>query len=202
MVVVRSDPRTVDKLVWMVICQAAQGIGTKAVSQLRRHRTAGECVVDVHGLSCHRDPARDTLAVTVRAKSRSERSIRRQRHALHDEPLPLTDALHLDPGYMAFLEEAAVIIMRGFAGSYRRSSASLDQDIRSGRTSLAPVNPMERRLEALHAIQRGDDRRYFSFNAEVLWPRQFTRCAPGRRNQDQNSKAVNRDPRKSKSVTT
>ena len=33
---------------------------------------------------------------------------------------------------------------------------------------LAPVNAIERRLEAVDAIQRGGNRRYFSFSASVL----------------------------------
>ena len=59
---------------------------------------------------------------------------------------------------------------------------------------------MERRLEAIHAIQHGGDRRYFSFSADVLASLSNCDAQRGRANQDQNSKAVNPYPQKSKSA--
>jgi hypothetical protein len=118
-------------------------------------------------------------------------------YALHDEPLPLVDTLHLDPGYMAFLRDAG----RHHHARVRRISmavsASLDKDIRSGQDVLAPVNAIERRLEAVRAIHRGGERRYFNFSAAVLSNLANAGADPVKPDQDQNSKAVDHCPQNS-----
>jgi len=121
-------------------------------------------------------------------------------YALHDEPLPLADALHLDPGYMAFLGDAANHHHARVRRVIAAVSASLDEDIRAGQDVLAPVNAMVRRLDAIHAIQHRGDRRYFSFSADVLARLSNRAGQRGRADQDQNSKAVKPYPQKSKSV--
>lgn len=202
-VVVVHDPilEPVDKLVWMVICQAAQATGTRAVLP---------SYADIARLAKVSSTSTFSRAIAILRATRWLSLCARNReangrfggnvYALHDEPLPLADALHLDPGYMAFLEEAAGHHHARVRRVVQAVSTSLDQDIRSGKDVLAPVNPMERRLEALHAIQRGGDRRYFSFNAEVIAGLANSGLRRDENNQDQNSKAVNRDPQKSKSV--
>jgi hypothetical protein len=52
----------------------------------------------------------------------------------------------------------------------------------------------------MHAMQRGGDRRYFSFDAAVIAGLSNSGVHRDGSNQDQNSKAVNPDPQKSKSV--
>ena len=202
-VVVVHDPilEPVDKLVWMVICQAAQATGTKAVfpsyTDIARLANVSSTSTVSRAIAILR--ATRWLSLCARNREANGR-FGGNVYALHDEPLPLADALHLDPGYMAFLEEAAGHHHGGVRRVVQAVSTSLDQDIRSGKDVLAPVNPMERRLEALHAIQRGGDRRYFSFNAEVIAGLANSGLRRDESNQDQNSKAVNRDPQKSKSV--
>ena len=202
-VVVVHDPilEPVDKLVWMVICQAAQGMGTKATfpsyADIARLANVSSTSTVSRAIAILR--ATRWLSLCARNREANGR-FGGNVYALHDEPLPLADALHLDPGYMAFLDEAAGHHHARVRRVVQAVSTSLDQDIRSGKDVLAPVNPMERRLEALHAIQRGGDRRYFSFNAEVIAGLANSGVRRGESNQDQNSKAVNRDPRKSKSV--
>lgn len=202
-VVVVHDPilEPVDKLVWMVICQAAQATGTRAVfpsyADIARLANVSSTSTVSRAIAILR--ATRWLSLCARNREANGR-FGGNVYALHDEPLPLADALHLDPGYMAFLEEAAGHHHARVRRVVQAVSTSLDQDIRSGKDVLAPVNPMERRLEALHAIQRGGDRRYFSFNAEVIAGLANSGVRRGESNQDQNSKAVNRDPRKSKSV--
>ena len=202
-VVVVHDPilEPVDKLVWMVICQAAQATGTKAVfpsyTDIARLANVSSTSTVSRAISILR--ATRWLSLCPRNREANGR-FGGNVYALHDEPLPLADALHLDPGYMAFLDEAAGHHHARVRRVVQAVSTSLDQDIRSGKDVLAPVNPMERRLEALHAIQRGGDRRYFSFNAEVIAGLANSGVRRDGSNQDQNSKAVKRDPRKSKSV--
>ena len=201
--VVVHDPilEPVDKLVWMVICQAAQATGTKAVfpsyTDIARLANVSSTSTVSRAIAILR--ATRWLSLCARNRETNGR-FGGNVYALHDEPLPLADALHLDPGYMAFLEEAAGHHHARVRRVVQAVSTSLDQDIRSGKDVLAPVNPMERRLEALHAIQRGGDRRYFSFNAEVIAGLANSGLRRDESNQDQNSKAVNRDTQKSKSV--
>ena len=202
-VVVVHDPilEPVDKLVWMVICQAAQATGTKAVfpsySDIARLANVSSTSTVSRAIAILR--ATRWLSLCARNREANGR-FSGNVYALHDEPLPLADALHLDPGYMAFLDEAAGHHHARVRRVVQAVSTSLDQDIRSGKDVLAPVNPMERRLEALHAIQRGGDRRYFSFNAEVIAGLANSGVRRDGSNQDQNSKAVKPGPQKSKSV--
>lgn len=202
-VVVVHDPilEPVDKLVWMVICQAAQGMGTKATfpsyADIARLANVSSTSTVSRAIAILR--ATRWLSLCARNREANGR-FGGNVYALHDEPLPLADALHLDPGYMAFLEEAAGHHHARVRRVVQAVSTSLDQDIRSGKDVLAPVNPMERRLEALHAIARGGDRRYFSFNAEVIAGLANSGVRRGGSNQDQNSKAVKPDPQKSKSA--
>lgn len=202
-VVVVHDPilEPVDKLVWMVICQAAQATGTKAVfpsySDIARLANVSSTSTVSRAIAILR--ATRWLSLCARNREANGR-FSGNVYALHDEPLPLADALHLDPGYMAFLKEAAGHHHARVRRVVQAVSTSLDQDIRSGTDVLAPVNPMERRLEALHAIQRGGDRRYFSFNAEVIVGLANSSLRRDESNRDQNSKAVKPGPQKSKSV--
>jgi len=202
-VVVVHDPilEPVDKLVWMVICQAAQATGTRAVfpsyADIARLANVSSTSTVSRAISILR--ATRWLSLCARNREANGR-FGGNVYALHDEPLPLADALHLDPGYMAFLDEAAGHHHARVRRVVQAVSTSLDQDIRSGKDVLAPVNPMERRLEALHAIQRGGDRRYFSFNAEVIAGLANSGVRRDESNQDQNSKAVKPGPQKSKSV--
>lgn len=202
-VVVVHDPilEPVDKLVWMVICQAAQATGTRAVfpsyADIARLANVSSTSTVSRAISILR--ATRWLSLCARNREANGR-FGGNVYALHDEPLPLADALHLDPGYMAFLDEAAGHHHARVRRVVQAVSTSLDQDIRSGKDVLAPINPMERRLEALHAIQRGGDRRYFSFNAEVIAGLANSGVRRDESSQDQNSKAVTRDPQKSKSV--
>ena len=202
-VVVVHDPilEPVDKLVWMVICQAAQATGTRAVfpsyADIARLANVSSTSTVSRAIAILR--ATRWLSLCARNREANGR-FGGNVYALHDEPLPLADALHLDPGYMAFLDEAAGHHHARVRRVVQAVSTSLDQDIRSGKDVLAPVNPMERRLEALHAIQRGGDRRYFSFNAEVIAGLANSGVRRDESNQHQNSKAVKPDPQKSKSV--
>ncbi len=69
-------------------------------------------------------------------------------YALHDEPLPLADALHLDTHYMTFLGQA-----HGHGHARVRAVAqgvldSIDEDIQTGQDVCRQEHPIERRLES------------------------------------------------------
>jgi hypothetical protein len=201
--VVVQDPvlEPVDKLVWMVICQSGRGSGTKAVFPSYADIARLANVSSTSTVSRAIAILRATRWLSLCARSReADGRFGGNVYALHDEPLPLADALHLDPGYMAFLEDAANHHHARVRRVVAAVSKSLDEDIQSGKDVLAPVNPMERRLEAIHAIQRGGNRRYFSFNADVLASLANSGAQRDRRDQDQNSKTVKPGPQKSKSV--
>jgi hypothetical protein len=199
-----QDPvlEPVDKLVWMVICQSGRGTGINTVFPSYEDIARMANVSSTSTVSRAIAILRVTRWLSLCARSRDAGGrFRGNVYALHDEPLPLADALHLDPGYMAFLKDAwhhHHARVRQIAAAV---SESLDEDIRAGRDVLAPENPIERRLEAVRALCRdGGERRYFSFSASVLARLANSGADRERRGQDQNSKAVVARPQKSKSA--
>lgn len=198
--VVVQDPvlEPVDKLVWMVICQAGQVSGVRpdfpSYTDIARLANVSSTSTVSRAIAILR--ATRWLSLCARSRSSNGRYAGNV-YALHDEPLPLSDALHLDPGYMAFLQDATkhhhARVRRVVAAVF----ASLDADIRGGRDVVAPESPIERRIEAAQAIQRDEGRRYFSFSADVLVR---LSNSGGGSNQDQKSKAENRRCRNSKAV--
>ena len=186
----------VDKLIWMVIYQRGRGMGATAVfpgyTEIARLANVASTATVARAIAILR--ATRWLSLCARGRDAGGR-FSGNVYALHDEPLPLADALHLDPDYMAFLQAAR----RHHHARVRRIAAalctSLDADIRAGKDVLAPVNLIERRLEALHAIHQGGGRRYFSFSAAILSSLANTGAERDDvdQGQDQNSKAVDQD---------
>ena len=136
----------VDKLIWMVIYQRGRGMGATAVfpgyTEIARLANVASTATVARAIAILR--ATRWLSLCVRGRDAGGR-FSGNVYALHDEPLPLADALHLDPGYMAFLQAAR----RHHHARVRRIAAalcaSLDADIRAGKDVLAPVNLIERR---------------------------------------------------------
>jgi len=193
-------------VVWMVICQHGQAESTSAAfpsyAQIAREANIASTSTVSRAIALLR--ATRWLSLCARVRDAGGR-FRGNVYALHDEPLPLADTLHLDPGYMQFLAEAH----RHHHARVRRVAeaalATIDEDIAAGVDVLAPENAMERRLEAVRAVRREGARRYFSFSTRVL--AQLANRTPGEGvpDQDQNSKAAddrlrNSHPQKSKSV--
>jgi hypothetical protein len=199
-----QDPvlEPVDKLVWMVIYQSGRGTGVKSAfpgyGDIARLANVSSTATVSRAIAILRATRWLSLCARIRdASGRFGGNV----YALHDEPLPLVDALHLDPGYMAFLRDAG----RHHHARVRRISmavsASLDEDICSGQDVLAPVSAIERRLEAVRAIHRGGERRYFNFSAAVLSNLANAGADPVKPDQHQNSKAVDHCPQKSKAAS-
>jgi hypothetical protein len=192
----------VDKVVWMVIYQSGRGTGVKSAfpgyGDIARLANVSSTATVSRAIAILRATRWLSLCARIRdVMGRFGGNV----YALHDVPLPLVDALHLDPGYMAFLRDAG----RHHHARVRRISmavsASLDEDIRSGQDVLAPVNAIERRLEAVRAIHGGGERRYFNFSATVLSNLANAGADPVKPDQDQNSKAVTHGPQNSKTAS-
>jgi len=201
-----QDPvlEPVDKVVWMVICQDGQAAGTSAAfpSYARIAREANIASTSTVSRAIAVLRATRWLSLFDRVRDAGGR-FRGNVYTLHDEPLPLADALHLDPEYMQFLAEAG----RHHHARVRRVAEgaldSIDEDIGAGVDVLAPESALERRLEAVRAVRREGPRRYFSFSAKVL--ARLANCGPGNAaaDRDQNSKTAddrlrNSHPQKSK----
>jgi len=203
-----QDPvlEPVDKVVWMVICQQGQAAGVSTAfpsySEIARKANIASTSTVSRAIAVLR--ATRWLSLCARVRDAGGR-FRGNVYALHDEPLPLADALHLDPEYMGFLSEARRHYHARVCRVAEAVLQSIDEDIDAGVDVLAPVSPMERRIEAVRAVRREGPRRYFSFSAQVLARLANRRDAHAGLDQDQNSKAGEHrlrilGPQKSKSV--
>lgn len=91
-------------------------------------------------------------------------------YALHDEPLGLESSFYLDPGYMAFLQDAT----RHHHARVRQVAVamlqSLGECINDGEDVLAtpPLSQADQRLEALSAIRGKGSGNFFGFRHGAL----------------------------------
>ena len=88
-------------------------------------------------------------------------------YTLHDEPLPLADALYLDEAYLPFLEQA-----QHHAHPQVRKVAvavlgTIEEDLVEGRHGAEAENPIRRCLEAIRTVQ-GEAGRFFGFSSRQL----------------------------------
>jgi hypothetical protein len=193
----------VDKVVWLVIWQHGQIAGNNSAfpsySAIARHANIASPATVSRAIALLR--ATRWLSVCARVSDGGGR-FRGNVYALHDQPLPLADAMHLDPDYLSFVEAAR----QHHHARVRKVAdvvlASLDDDSKAGVDVPAPVSVTAQRCEAVH---QASPRRYFSFTASVL-PR-LANQAPVRpmKHRDPDSKndadrLQNLSPQKSKSV--
>ncbi|MFI0460070.1 MAG: STY4528 family pathogenicity island replication protein, partial [Candidatus Thiodiazotropha endolucinida] len=135
----------VDKLVWMVIMLAVRETGANAafpsyetISRLANVSPRSTIARAIAILRASR-----WLTLCGRLRKASGR-FRGNVYALHDEPLPLADVIHLDGDYMAFLNKA---VSHGHARVRTVAKgvlASIDEDVRGGRDICALEHPIER----------------------------------------------------------
>lgn len=170
-VMVLEDPilEPVDKIIWMVIWQRGAGGGTRALfpsyAEISATAHVGSDTTIARALAILRATRWLSLCARVRGK---HGTFRGNVYAIHDEPLALADTLHLDPGYLKFLDASkshSHLRVRKVALS---ALASLDEDIRAGLDVAAPPHAISRRLEAARAIANPGAFRYFSFTPAVL----------------------------------
>ena len=182
-----QDPvlEPVDKVVWMVVCQQgrAAGISTAFPSYGEIARQANIASTSTVSRAIAILRVTRWLSLCARVRDGGGR-FRGNVYALHDEPLPLADAMHLDPDYMTFVREAG---QHHHARVRKVADAileSIDEDIGAGVDVLAPLDVTERRLEAVRAVRQEGPRRYFSFSANVL--SRLANRAPESRKTDRN----------------
>ena len=187
-----KDPvlEPVDKLVWMVIMLAVRETGGNTAfpgyASIGKLANVSSRSTIARAIAILRASRWLTLCARVRkANGRFHGSV----YALHDEPLPLADALHLDSSYMAFLSKAL-----GHGHARVRAMAqgvldSIDEDIRAGQDIRAQPHPIERRMQSVVAAEGGEPSRFFAFTRNVVrWLRSdLTNSQKGCNHHDQNS---------------
>lgn len=187
-----QDPvlEPVDKLVWMVIMLQAQVTGGSTAFPSYEYLARKTNVSSTSTISRAVAILRATRWLTLCARLREASGrFRGNVYALHDEPLPLVDALHLDPDYMKFLQQSlghhharVRLVAKGVLDT-------IDEDIQEGIDICAQGHPLERRLQAAEAIQQDSPRRYFAFSAKVMTRLRNVVSEDAVDHRDQNSKA-------------
>jgi len=187
-----QDPvlEPVDKLVWMVIMLQAQETGGSTAFPSYEYLAKKTNVSSTSTISRAIAILRATRWLTLCARLREASGrFRGNVYALHDEPLPLVDALHLDPDYMKFLQQSlghhharVRLVAKGVLDT-------IDEDIQAGLDICAQGHPLERRLQAAEAIQQDSPRRYFAFSAKVMTRLRNVVSEDAVDHRDQNSKA-------------
>ena len=159
----------VDKLVWMVIMLAVHDTGGntafpgyKAIARLANISSRSTVARAIAILRATR-----WLTLCGRLRMPSGR-YRGNLYALHDEPLPLADAIHLDRDYMDFLSQA---IRHGHARVRAVAQGvldSIDEDIQGGMEPGVAEHPIERRVRSMMGSRGGEPRRFFAFTPKVI----------------------------------
>lgn len=167
-----GDPvlEPVDKLVWMVIMLAvsrtASAIAFPSYDAIGRMANVSSRSTIARSIAILRTTRWLTLCARVR---NAAGQFRGNVYALHDEPLPLVDALHLDSGYMAFLDHSQTHGHARVRAVAKGVFDSMDEDIRAGLDVTAREHPLERRTRAIKVTEaRGGPRRYFAFTENTI----------------------------------
>ena len=192
----------VDKLVWMVIMLAVPETGGNTAfpgyDAIGKMATVSSRSTIARAIAILRATRWLTLCARVR---RASGRFRGNIYALHDEPLPLADALHLDANYMAFLRK---MLDHGHARVRAVAQGVLDstnEDIQAGQDISIQTHPIERRLQSVVATKGGESRRFFSFTRAVVrrLRSDLTNDKKGGIHHDQNSNTDGRRVRNSNS---
>lgn len=192
-----QDPvlEPVDKLVWMVIMLQAHETGGSTAFPSYEYLARKTNVSSTSTISRAIAILRATRWLTLCARLREASGrYRGNVYALHDEPLPLADALHLDPDYMRFLQQSL-----GHHHARVRMVAkgvldTIDEDIQEGLDICAQGHPLERRMQAAEAVRQDSSRRYFAFSAKVMTRLRNVVGEEDADHRDQNSKADETGP--------
>lgn len=166
-----QDPvlQPVDTRIWGVIKIAATGTGPTAFPTYKQitktANVASEATV-ARSMAILRASRWLTLCRRVRD---GQGRFRGNVYALHDEPLPLTDTLHLDQAYLPFLNQCLEHAHAQVRKVAEAVLGTIEDDVRAGRVVTGTEHPLERRLSSLQALQGGEsDSRFFSLSADRL----------------------------------
>ncbi len=205
-----QDPvlEPVDKLVWMVILLQARETGGSSAfpsyETLAKKTNVSSTSTIARAIAILRATRWLTLCAPLReANGRYSGNV----YALHDEPLPLADALHLDHDYTTFLRQSLTHHHARVRRVAQGLLDTLDEDIHAGLDICAVGHPLERRLRAAAALQQDTPRRYFAFSAKVMTRLRNGMGKDAADHRDQNSKAAAHRlrilyPQKSKAVSS
>ncbi len=166
-----EDPvlEPVDKVIWMVIMLAARETGRDTAFPGyevigKRANVASRSTI-ARAIAILRATRWLTLCARVR---RANGKFHGNLYALHDEPFPLVDALHLDAHYMTFLTQAT-----GHGHARVRAVAqgvldSIEEGVQAGEDVCRQEHVVERRLDSRADGSGRHPRRFFSFTARVI----------------------------------
>ena len=166
-----KDPvlEPVDKLIWMVIMLTVRETsGTTAFpgyDAIGKMANVSSRSTIARGIAILRATRWLTICARIRkANGRFRGNI----YALHDEPIPLIDALHLDSDYMSFLRQSSD---HGHARVRLVAQAvldSIDEDIQAGQDVCARIHPIEQRIQSTVATDSKYPRRFFAFTQNAI----------------------------------
>jgi hypothetical protein len=203
-----QDPvlEPVDKLVWMVIYThgRASAVSTPFPHYRDIARLANIASTSTIARAIAILRATRWLSLCARGRDAGGR-FSGNVYALHDEPLPFADALHLDPGYVAFLHEAGTHNHARVRQVVSTIAGALNEALREGLQNLSSGERISRRLDARSGIERASDAGYFDLGAESVSALRRTppNAVPGdhppatNAHQHQNSKLVQHQNSKS-----
>ena len=166
-----KDPvlEPVDKLIWMVIMLNVRETsgptafpGYEAIGKMANVSSRSTIA---RGIAILRATRWLTLCARIR---RANGRFRGNVYALHDEPIPLIDTLHLDSDYMSFLQQSSD---HGHARVRLVAQAvldSIDEDIEAGQNVCARIHPIEQRIESTVATGSDQPRRFFAFTQNAI----------------------------------
>ncbi|MCP4992985.1 MAG: helix-turn-helix domain-containing protein, partial [Gammaproteobacteria bacterium] len=166
-----QDPilEPVDKLVWMAIRIQSGETGSNRAFPSYAHIAKTANVSSTATISRAIAILRATRWLTLCARVRGVNGrFQGNAYVLHDEPLPLVDAIHLDSTYMQFLGESVNHRHARVKAVARGVLDTIDEDIEAGRNVCADEHPILRRVEATELVQKDMPRRFFAFSAKVM----------------------------------
>ncbi|MFA7667925.1 MAG: STY4528 family pathogenicity island replication protein [Burkholderiaceae bacterium] len=207
-----QDPvlQPVDTRIWGVIKIAAAGTGPTAFptyKQIAKTANVGSEATVARSMAILRAARWLSLCHRVRdAQGRFRGNI----YALHDEPLPLADALYLDQAYIQFLEQAQTHAHPQVRKIAAAVLGTIEEDLREGDGGIENVNPTYRRQEAIRTLQ-GEATRYFGFSSRQLQnlksvpeptPLQKMKCGPPQNLKSDRSSSCSYINKKTTTTTT
>ena len=198
-----QDPvlEPVDKLVWMVIMLHARETGGRTAfpdyDTIAAKTNVSSTSTVSRAIAILRLTRWLTLCARVRQKSgRFTGNV----YSLHDEPLPLVDALYLDESYMAFVTQSQDHHHARVRRVAQAVLESLDKDIQEGESLGRKESTIERRLQAAQQLSDSSGNhsrsgRYFTFHAATIGKLKNSSeaSASAQSVQDQNSKAEEKE---------
>tara|TARA_R110000851_G_scaffold86648_3_gene188260 strand:- start:40596 stop:41852 length:1257 start_codon:yes stop_codon:yes gene_type:complete len=198
-----QDPvlEPVDKLVWMVIMLHARETGGRTAfpdyDTIAAKTNVSSTSTVSRAIAILRLTRWLTLCARVRQKSgRFTGNV----YSLHDEPLPLVDALYLDESYMAFVTQSQEHHHARVRRVAQAVLESLDKDIQEGESLGRKESTIERRLQAAQQLSDSSGNhsksgRYFTFHAATIGKLKNSSgaSASAQSVQDQNSKTEEKE---------